>query len=82
VLQSSDGGPESTSEKRGACRKKSSQSAAAALPKIAEALRVFPGSKVLRVDDPEEADEIDDTPEPTRRTSFTWISAIVTVQKK
>ncbi len=61
VQQSNDGGPESVSEKR---RRMAEEklAAAAALPKIAEALRVFPGSKVLRVDDAAEADDIDDGP--------------------
>ena len=61
VQQSNDGGPESVSEKR---RRMSEEklAAAAALPKIAEALRVFPGSKVLRVDDAAEADEVDEGP--------------------
>ena len=63
VQQSNDGGPESVSEKR---RRVADErlAAAAALPKVAEALRVFPGSKVLRIDDAgdTDADEFDDGP--------------------
>ncbi|MEZ6030184.1 MAG: DNA polymerase III subunit gamma/tau [Hyphomonadaceae bacterium] len=59
VLQSNDGGPESVSERR---RRMADEklAAAAALPKIAEALRLFPGSKVLRVEDADAADAPDD----------------------
>lgn len=59
VLQSNDGGPESVSERR---RRMADEklAAAAALPKIAEALRLFPGSKVLRVEDADAADALDD----------------------
>ena len=65
VLQSGDGARESTSEKR-TRRKTEKFQSAEAHPRIAEALRVFPGARVLRVDDPEAQEEIDDTPEPTR----------------
>ncbi len=59
VEQSNDGGPESVSEKRKRVHEER-LAAAAALPKIAEALRVFPGAKVLRIDAAAETDEIDD----------------------
>jgi len=65
VLQSNDGGPESTSEKRKR-RGREKLQAAEAHPRIAEALRVFPGARVLRVDDPDVQEEIDDAPEPAR----------------
>jgi len=55
VLQSGDGAPESVAEKR-ARLKTERHSAAEAHPRIREALRVFPGSRVLKVDDPETAD--------------------------
>ncbi|OYX48159.1 MAG: DNA polymerase III subunit gamma/tau [Alphaproteobacteria bacterium 32-64-14] len=59
VLQSNDGGPESVQERR---RRVGDEklSSAAALPKIAEALRLFPGSRVLRVDDAEQPDDLDE----------------------
>jgi DNA polymerase-3 subunit gamma/tau len=61
VQQSNDGGPESVSEKR---RRVADEkiAAAAALPKVAEALRVFPGSRVLRIDEADQIDDIDDGP--------------------
>ncbi len=65
MLQSNDGGPESTSEKRKR-RGREKLQAAEAHPRIAEALRVFPGARVLRVDDPDVQEEIDDAPEPAR----------------
>ena len=65
VLQSGDGSAESTSElrKRKAVEKKQ---AVEAHPRIAEALRVFPGSRVLRIEDPDAADEMDEVAEPSR----------------
>ena len=36
--------------------------AAAAHPRVAEALRLFPGAKVLRVEEPGEQDDLDDVP--------------------
>jgi len=59
VLQSSDGGPESVQERRKRMGDEK-LAAAAALPKIAEALRVFPGSRVLRVDNAEQPDDLDE----------------------
>jgi DNA polymerase-3 subunit gamma/tau len=61
VRQSNDGAAESTSERRRR-RGREKLQAAAAHPFVAEALRLFPGSKVLRVDDPEEQEDLDDTP--------------------
>ncbi len=61
VQQSNDGAAESTSERRRR-RGREKLQAAAAHPFVAEALRLFPGSKVLRVDDPEEQEDVDDTP--------------------
>jgi DNA polymerase-3 subunit gamma/tau len=61
VLQSNDGALESTAEtrvRRGRERLKSAESH----PRIAEALKVFPGARVLRVDEPEAQDEIEDAP--------------------
>ncbi len=61
VLQANDGGPESVKEHR--TRKGVEKlRAAEAHPVIAEALRVFPGAKVLRVDEGEAAEETDDFP--------------------
>jgi DNA polymerase-3 subunit gamma/tau len=64
VLQANDGGPESVSEKR---RRMADEklAAAAALPKVAEALRLFPGAKVLRIESVDAADApeaLDDMP--------------------
>ncbi|MFT3725744.1 MAG: DNA polymerase III subunit gamma/tau [Hyphomonadaceae bacterium] len=62
IQQSNDGAAESTSERRNR-RGREKLQAAAALPRVAEALKLFPGAKVLRVDDPEEQqDEMDDAP--------------------
>ncbi len=61
VQQSNDGVAESTSERRRR-RGREKLQAAAAHPFVAEALRLFPGSKVLRVEDPEELEDVDDTP--------------------
>ncbi len=64
VQQSTDGAAESTQERR---RRRGSEKlqAAEAHPRVAEALRLFPGAKVLRVEDPaEQADEMDDAPAP------------------
>ncbi len=58
VVQSSEGAPESTAERR---KRRSSEKlkAAEAHPRVAEALKVFKGARVLRVDDPETAPEED-----------------------
>ncbi|HEX5005493.1 MAG TPA: DNA polymerase III subunit gamma/tau [Hyphomonadaceae bacterium] len=65
VMQSGDGAPESTTERRQR-RGREKLAAAEAHPRIAEALKVFPGAKVLRVEDPQAADaaqdEVDDAP--------------------
>ena len=59
VLQANDGGPESVSEHR---RRMAEEklAAAAVLPKVAEALRLFPGSKVLRIESVDAADTPED----------------------
>ncbi|HEV7692867.1 MAG TPA: DNA polymerase III subunit gamma/tau [Hyphomonadaceae bacterium] len=61
VQQSGDGAAETISETR---KRKHSEKlkSAAAHPRIAEALRVFPGAQVLRVDEPQAAEELDETP--------------------
>ncbi len=59
VLQSTDGAAESVKERRTRRGSEKLQSAAA-IPRIAEALRLFPGAQVLRVDDAEQADDLDD----------------------
>jgi DNA polymerase-3 subunit gamma/tau len=59
VLQSTDGSAESVKERRTRRGTEKLQSAAA-IPRIAEALRLFPGAQVLRVDDAEPADDLDD----------------------
>ncbi|HEY7799024.1 MAG TPA: DNA polymerase III subunit gamma/tau [Hyphomonadaceae bacterium] len=59
VMQSGDGAPESTAERRQR-RGREKLAAAEAHPRIAEALKVFPGAKVLRVEDPQTADEAQD----------------------
>ena len=61
VQQSNDGGPESTSERR---KRRGSEKlqAAAAHPRVAEALRLFPGARVLRVEEPEDQDDMEDVP--------------------
>ena len=59
VLQSTDGSAESVKERRTRRGTEKLQSAAA-IPRIAEALRLFPGAQVLRVDDAELADDLDD----------------------
>jgi DNA polymerase-3 subunit gamma/tau len=59
VLQSTDGSSESVKERRTRRGAEKLQSAAA-IPRIAEALRLFPGAQVLRVDDAEQADDLDD----------------------
>jgi DNA polymerase-3 subunit gamma/tau len=61
VQQSSDGAPESTSERRRRRGNEKLQSAAAH-PRVAEALRLFPGAKVLRVEDPAEQEDLEDAP--------------------
>jgi DNA polymerase-3 subunit gamma/tau len=61
VLQSNDGAAESTSERR-TRRGREKVQAAEAHPRIAEALRVFPGARVLRVEEPEVQDDLDDAP--------------------
>ena len=59
VLQSNDGSAESVKERRTRRGSEKLQSAAA-IPRIAEALRLFPGAQVLRVDDAEQADDLDE----------------------
>jgi hypothetical protein len=59
VLQSNDGAAESTSEVRQR-RGREKLKAAEAHPRIAEALKVFPGARVLRVDEPEAQEELDE----------------------
>jgi DNA polymerase-3 subunit gamma/tau len=61
VLQSNDGVAESTSEQRRR-RGREKLKAVEAHPRIAEALRVFPGARVLRVEEPEEQEELDEAP--------------------
>ena len=61
VLQSNDGAAESVKERRSRKAVEKLRSAEAH-PVIAEALRVFPGARVLRVDEAETADEGDDFP--------------------
>jgi DNA polymerase-3 subunit gamma/tau len=60
VLQSGDGAAETTSETRK--RKfREKLKAAEAHPRIAEALRVFPGAQVVRVEEAQPQDELDET---------------------
>lgn len=62
VQQSSDGGAESVKELR--TRKGvEKMRAIEAIPRVAEALRVFPGARVLRVDDADAAEDTEDFPE-------------------
>ncbi|HVY88644.1 MAG TPA: DNA polymerase III subunit gamma/tau [Hyphomonadaceae bacterium] len=61
VLQSNDGAAESTAETRKR-RRREKLKAAEAHPRIAEALKVFPGARVLRVDEAEPVDELDEQP--------------------
>jgi len=61
VLQSNDGAPESTAETR-VRRGRERLKAAESHPRIAEALKVFPGSRVLRIDEPEAQEELEDAP--------------------
>ena len=61
VLQSNDGGAESVKELR--TRKGvEKMRAIEAIPRVAEALRVFPGARVLRVDNADAADDLEDFP--------------------
>ena len=61
VIQSDEGARESTAERRE--RKRSEQlEAVATHPRIAEALRLFKGARIVRVDEPEAVDELDDQP--------------------
>ena len=61
VLQSNDGGAESVKELR--TRKGvEKMRAIEAIPRVAEALRVFPGARVLRVDDADAAEDLEDFP--------------------
>ncbi len=61
VLQSNDGGAESVKELR--TRKGvEKMRAIEAIPRVAEALRVFPGARVLRVDDADAAEDMEDFP--------------------
>jgi DNA polymerase-3 subunit gamma/tau len=59
VAQSDDGGPESAAEAR-ARKERERFASAEAHPRVAEALKAFPGAKVLRIDEPEAADELDE----------------------
>jgi DNA polymerase III subunit gamma/tau len=61
VMQSGDGAPESTTERRRR-RGQEKLAAAEAHPRVAEALKVFPGARVLRVEDPQAQEELDDVP--------------------
>jgi DNA polymerase-3 subunit gamma/tau len=62
VLQANDGGAESVKELR--TRKGvEKMRAIEALPRVAEALRMFPGARVLRVDDADTAEDLEDFPE-------------------
>ena len=61
VLQSDDGAGESTSETR-TRRRTERIKAAEAHPRIAEALKVFPGARVLKVEELESSEELDDAP--------------------
>jgi DNA polymerase III subunit gamma/tau len=63
VLQSDDGAAESTVEKR-VRKAREKLDNAAAHPRIAEALKAFPGAKVLRVDGDDTPDD-DDEPPPS-----------------
>jgi DNA polymerase III subunit gamma/tau len=62
VLQANDGGAESVKElrkRKGVERMRAIE----ALPRVAEALRIFPGARVLRVDDAEASDDLEEFPE-------------------
>jgi DNA polymerase-3 subunit gamma/tau len=59
VAQSDDGAPESAAEMR-ARKERERFASAEAHPRIAEALRLFPGAKVLRIDEPDAVDELDE----------------------
>jgi DNA polymerase-3 subunit gamma/tau len=61
VLQSGDGAAETISETRKRKYREKIKSIEA-LPRIAEALRVFPGAQVLRVEEAHPQDELDETP--------------------
>ena len=61
VQQSNDGAAETISETRKR-KHKEKLKAAEAHPRIAEALRVFPGAQVLRVEEPQAAEELDQAP--------------------
>jgi hypothetical protein len=65
VMQSNEGAAESAAERRER-RGREKLKAAEAHPRIAEALKVFKGARVLRVDEPEAgpeaAEELDDQP--------------------
>jgi len=65
VMQSGDGSRESTSELR-TRRRGEKQAAVEAHPRVAEALRLFPGAKVLRIEDPDAQNEMDEIAEPSR----------------
>ena len=66
VLQSNDGGAESVKELR--TRKGvEKMRAIEAIPRVAEALRVFPGARVLRVDNADAADDLEDFPSNAAR---------------
>jgi DNA polymerase III subunit gamma/tau len=61
VFQSNDGAAESQSEAR-TRRRKERLKAAEAHPRVAEALRVFPGARVLKVEEPDALEELDEAP--------------------
>ncbi|MDP3737773.1 MAG: DNA polymerase III subunit gamma/tau, partial [Hyphomonadaceae bacterium] len=61
VLQSNDGSAESTSETRKR-RSREKLKAAESHPRIVEALKVFPGARVLRVEESEPQEELEDQP--------------------
>ncbi len=61
VKQSGDGAAETTAETRKR-RGHEKLRAAAEHPRIAEALKVFPGARVLRVEEPDAQEELDDQP--------------------
>jgi DNA polymerase-3 subunit gamma/tau len=77
VMQSGDGAPESTAERRQR-RGREKLAAAEAHPRVAEALKVFPGARVLRVEDPQAQEELDDVPASANviRVDFTRSGAL------
>jgi DNA polymerase-3 subunit gamma/tau len=61
VLQSNDGAAESPAETR-ARRHKEKLKAAEGLPRVAEALKVFKGARVLKIEEPEAEEDLDEAP--------------------